>query len=266
MKFIRKNQEPTEFIQWKMAQVNEDETENMLQKIERKIKEAKNEDEKRKIGASVWSELKGEPKTIEENFIYYSREKLWDKLLLEQGHICAYCGKRLNLSDRGRIDHVEAKSENPELTFEYTNLVAVCDGQQYGSGSKNEHCDRKKQDSPLDRRLLLTKSGNEELHTLFSYSSYDGEMTTTDPLLNKQIKEVVGLNVTLLKERRLDILNNLMAWVANVKNARPNDDSFLKAVIEEEAKGIFSKTLLEPYCFVKENYLSTLRSSFQAPA
>jgi uncharacterized protein (TIGR02646 family) len=256
MKFINKNPEPIEFIKWKNAQITEEGTENMLQKLERKIKEAKNEIEKRKIGGSIWSELKGEPKTIEENVIYYSREKLWDKLLLEQGHLCAYCGKRLGLSDRGRIDHVESKSENPELTFEYTNLVAVCDGQQYGDGSKNAHCDRKKADLPLDKRLLLTKPDNKKLHSLFSYSSYDGEMTSTDTDLNDQIKDVVGLNVNLLKEQRLDILKNLITWLDEAKNTRPNDNNFLKAVIEEELKDIFSKTLLEPYCFVKENYLS----------
>jgi uncharacterized protein (TIGR02646 family) len=248
MKFIKKNPEPIEFIRWK---------------------EQEGLDKEDKISKNDWSRLQGKissDKTID-GIAYYSNEELWDALLLEQGHICAYCGKRLKLSDRaksnlpnderiaGKIEHIEDRGKNPRLTFTYSNLVAVCDGEQYGKGKANHHCDTKKEGNPLDKRLHLTKTDNENLFALFSYSSSDGEMTATDDdtILNEQINKTLGLNVTLLKERRLDIIKNLFSdnFINEIIKARPDDATFIQRAIEKKIENIFSELMLEEYCFVK---------------
>jgi hypothetical protein len=48
-------------------------------------------------------------------------------LLTEQGHICAYCGKRIGKNpDTLSIDHFEPKFCNRKLTLAYENLVGTC--------------------------------------------------------------------------------------------------------------------------------------------
>lgn len=51
------------------------------------------------------------------------REHLWE---LQQG-LCAYCERVMEPGPGGSsIDHIQPKSQNPHLTFAYTNLILCC--------------------------------------------------------------------------------------------------------------------------------------------
>ncbi len=43
-----------------------------------------------------------------------------------QKGLCAYCEIRLENELGYHIKHIESKSLNPQLTFEYTNLILSC--------------------------------------------------------------------------------------------------------------------------------------------
>ena len=90
MRYIKKQQTPQEFLDWK-AKSNED-------------------------WQPTWDDLKNPEKTI-----------VRQSLLKEQGYICCYCQRRINLNN-SHIEHFKPKDESryPELSLEYTNFLASC--------------------------------------------------------------------------------------------------------------------------------------------
>jgi len=57
-------------------------------------------------------------------------EKIKEKLIKEQGYICCYCGSRIKEGGNTRIEHLlpKSKEEYKNLTFDYGNLLASCQG------------------------------------------------------------------------------------------------------------------------------------------
>jgi uncharacterized protein (TIGR02646 family) len=90
MKFIQKNPEPDAFIQWKQ-QANED-------------------------WQPSWENLQKPEKTI-----------VHVALIIEQGHICCYCGQRINQAI-SHIEHFQPRTYYPELSLSYNNFLASCPG------------------------------------------------------------------------------------------------------------------------------------------
>jgi uncharacterized protein (TIGR02646 family) len=71
----------------------------------------------------------------------------WQKaLLVEQGHLCAYCMARISLdrsNEKGtkpkmEIEHYLPRETYPDSQFDWRNMIAVCNGK---SGLK-PHCDK----------------------------------------------------------------------------------------------------------------------------
>lgn len=126
MKYIEKNEEPKQFILWK---------EQEAETLEMKYVNC----EKEKISAEkIWSYLPSSaPKQLEEGIIYYDKEQLKTSLLKEQGKICCYCGKKINV-ENADIEHFELKSLNSRKTFDYHNLWASCKEPIYDYLRENE--------------------------------------------------------------------------------------------------------------------------------
>jgi uncharacterized protein (TIGR02646 family) len=94
MRYIKKQEAPPEFTEWK-AQENED-----------------------------WKPFWNSKAT---NFRNPQKEIVHQSLLTEQGYICCYCQRRINLNN-SHIEHFKPKDESryPELSLEYTNFLASC--------------------------------------------------------------------------------------------------------------------------------------------
>lgn len=90
MRYIKKQKTPQEFLDWK-AQANED-------------------------WQPSWDDLQNPEKNI-----------VRQSLLKEQGYICCYCQRRIDLNN-SHIEHFKPKDKNcyPELSLEYNNLLASC--------------------------------------------------------------------------------------------------------------------------------------------
>lgn len=58
----------------------------------------------------------------------YSKEELKQSLIEEQGHICCYCGQAIENDNWSVIEHLNPKTANLCKTYDYTNLLASCDG------------------------------------------------------------------------------------------------------------------------------------------
>jgi uncharacterized protein (TIGR02646 family) len=112
MKHIKKRQEPQKFTHWKQ-QINEN-------------------------WQPDWNNFQAPEKTETHN-----------ALLIEQGYLCCYCGRRIDRQS-SHIEHFKPRKNYPELALQYDNLLASCPGYpeensaSLGSKPIQEHCGQKK--------------------------------------------------------------------------------------------------------------------------
>jgi uncharacterized protein (TIGR02646 family) len=68
------------------------------------------------------------------------RATIRDYSLKEQFYLCAYCCQRIENIDACHNEHVEAQSQNPRRTLDFSNIVASCNTyNQCGDAHKSQH-------------------------------------------------------------------------------------------------------------------------------
>lgn len=113
-------------------------------------------------------------------------------LLKEQGYICAYCLQEIVL-DNTTLEHVQAKENDIDLTLDYYNIVACCQG--VDTEEKDRHCGNKKQ---LKKIALTPLMPNCETDIFFNI---DGTIHGINKPARKTIR-VLGLDCNRLKSLR----------------------------------------------------------------
>jgi uncharacterized protein (TIGR02646 family) len=162
MKYIVKNQEPQDFINWK-NQANEDwqPTYNNLQNPQKEI--------------------------------------VFQSLLEEQGYICCYCERELRNNDY-HIEHFKPKDQNlfPELQLEYSNLLCSC--QRNTQKGEPLHCGNAKDNWFDDNSLISPLNPNCEAKFIYTGDGHikasdinDSSAVTTIEKLKLDIDKLVDL-------------------------------------------------------------------------
>lgn len=82
----------------------------------------------KKTGKEVWEYLDNHEELDCSLTNIYNKKKLKSSLLKDQGYICCYCGKRILDDFRTILEHLNPKSKYKDKTYDYTNLLASCDG------------------------------------------------------------------------------------------------------------------------------------------
>ena len=151
-----------------------------------------------------------------------------EALMCEQGHLCAYCMRRIpdeRISERDvdlsdvYIEHWQAKSavrktgENKGL--DYNNMLAVCSGNEKAPSATGKRkkryftCDKKRDNAPLKINPLDTST----LETIY-YSS-DGRIKSTDKVIEEDINVRLNLNcdteAVTLPQNRKAVLDTIQA-------------------------------------------------------
>jgi uncharacterized protein (TIGR02646 family) len=194
-----------------------------------------------------------------DNIPLATKEELRQSLLSEQGHICCYCMKRIpeHTSPYMKVEHYkcQSKPENSHLILDYKNLLGAC------TGNENK---------PTNLRTCDTKKGNAELtisptatlpscETLFKYNS-EGEIssTTDNADLNRQLNEVLNLNMQTLKDGRREIYLEVQERVRlESKRTKKDKASFVKFLEQERVKWLeLTDNKHRPYCSVAVYYLT----------
>lgn len=132
MRKINKKTEPQSFAEWK-----------------NKAKTKKWYAAQKPKGSALWDRLPGKQKNA-----------LRQSLLAEQGHICCYCGNRIeNKPGQVVIEHLLPKSKPAyrHLIFEYENLLLSCNG----CGKRAIY--EVKQDDTLPEIIAQTRTGKAKL-------------------------------------------------------------------------------------------------------
>lgn len=134
-----------------------------------------------------------------------AKKAIQESLCKEQGYLCCYCMQRIGdircPDDKShdvkcmRLEHFKCQSGHKELKFEYSNMLAACHGFNRMDSSE-EHCDVKK-------RSLGLKY-NPAQHNVEQYVAYtpDGTIFSADPEFDKQLNDILNLNIGYLKNNR----------------------------------------------------------------
>lgn len=129
------------------------------------------------------------------------RQAALHHLLREQGHLCAYCMRRIGTDcSPAHIEHWIPRSKGTDKdSLDFENMLAVCDGGGPRTAKKNQTCDRRR----ADMDLKLDPRNPQHIATL----KYDrnGNIASSDPEIDEDINEHLNLNGTntlLLRNRR----------------------------------------------------------------
>ena len=152
------------------------------------------------------------------------KNDLLDQLLVEQGHLCAYCMKKIPEKKKipsVTIEHWYPRNPNGNEDIgqglNYKNMFAVCSGNR-GSGHKEyTTCDAHRGNVPLK----INPCKPDTINTIYYTSS--GEIKSTDPVINNDLNSTLNLNSThcSLPENRRRVLNEL---IQNIARAHPKGD------------------------------------------
>lgn len=145
-----------------------------------------------------------------QQYAYYdgcNKDDIREKLLQEQGNLCAYCMRRID-KEHMKIEHwypEDKLSEQEKL--DYRNMLGVCLGHIEGQKGKDDTCDTHKGNEvitvdPRDARTL-----NE-----IKYRSRSGEIYSDNPEIQKDLNQTLNLNSSghHLPQNRKEKLNSVI--------------------------------------------------------
>lgn len=167
-------------------------------------------------------------------------------LMKEQGHLCAYCMRRIPderilETDEGmsdiNIEHWLPRSKAQErignYSLDYYNMFAVCSGNEKAPDARNRKrahftCDKKKN----NQELKINPTDPDTINML-KYSS-DGIIMSTDPEINEDINNKLNLNCNVsavtLPENRKEVLETVQK---DIYSQGDDKDSVLKKCKEQ---------------------------------
>lgn len=166
---------------------------------------------------AAYEEMTSELKTI-----------ILDSLLKEQGHLCAYCMRRIPETRKlppgvpgATIEHWFARNpdskEDHGQGLDYNNMLAVCSGNRGCGDKRNLTCDAKR-----GNEVLKVDPRNADTIHSISYTA-DGRIKSEDPVIDEDLNKRLNLNceAVSLPENRKAVLN---ALIADIRKKGPKGD------------------------------------------
>lgn len=147
------------------------------------------------------------------------KRDLHESLLCEQGWVCCYCGRRIDLA-HSHIEHFRPQEARPDLALDYANLHASCIRET--SPGLPLHCGHAK-GSDFDEARVVSPL-DMDCERRFLYSLGDGRIYPTDreDEAAKFMLKVLQLDISFLRDRRAETLRRVF------------DDAFVTSASDEE--------------------------------
>jgi len=181
-------------------------------------------------------------------------------LLLEQGHICCYCMKRIpekiekdgTKSYKMKVEHYQCQDRFEQLQLTYSNLFGACTGNE-GQPKRLQTCDTKK--ANLDFTVNPTSTIT-NCETVIKYDA-EGEIFTDNDEINRQLNEVLNLNMLTLKAGRKEVYLEVQNKVECESKKYAGKDLKKKFFEQEKTKWLTTTTdKYRPFCMVAIYYLN----------
>lgn len=156
-----------------------------------------------------------------------NKDDIRDRLLKEQGYLCAYCMRRID-KEHMKIEHWYPEDKlTEEGKLNYGNMLGACAGHIDGQKGKEDTCDTHKGNAlitvdPRDRNTL----------NKIKYRSKSGEIYSEDPVIQEDLNQILNLNS---QGHRLP------------QNRKAKLNSVINELNRKIPKGIWSKQKLEVF-------------------
>lgn len=128
-----------------------------------------------------------------QQFAYYDgypdKDDVREQLLEEQGHLCAYCMRRID-KEHMKIEHWYPEDRLSDLErLDYKNMLGACVGHILGTDGLDDTCDTRKGNkiikvNPLDKSTLQK----------IQYRTATGEIFSDDEEIRKDLHITLNLN------------------------------------------------------------------------
>lgn len=139
---------------------------------------------------------------------YREKDELRNRLAAEQGGLCCYCMGRIEPDwDSMKIEHWRSQSRFPADQLRYRNLLGGCLGGE-GRPPRLQHCDTRKGDETL---RWNPADPAHHIETRIAYAS-DGTIRSGDRTFDRQLNNVLNLNLPHLKNSRRGVLTGVLDW------------------------------------------------------
>ncbi len=169
-----------------------------------------------------------------EKFAYFDgckKDDIRDRLLEEQGHLCAYCMRRIS-KDTMKIEHwypEELLSTDLER-LDYSNMLGCCEGHMTGGRFQDDICDTHKKSTVISVNPTDIRS----IHKI-SYKQSNGEIYSEDERIERDLNDTLNLNCNkfLLKENRKALLDAVKLKMSSWQKSGLWNRKILQKVLDE---------------------------------
>ena len=139
---------------------------------------------------------------------FRDKQELREALVADQRGLCCYCMGQIRADGASmKIEHWRSQRRYKPLQLDYGNLLGACRG---GHGEKpcRQHCDTKK-----GKRDLVWNPADpgRRIEARVGYR-LDGTIYSYDETFDRQIEEVLNLNISFLKANRMVVLDSVFKW------------------------------------------------------
>ena len=181
------------------------------------------------------------------------RSQMWE----EQGHLCAYCMKKIDDPRDVRVEHCKPRHPQDEIkhdkkaTLEFKWMLGVCYGNSIEKGVKPEDttCDAHKGNAEL------TINPFDELSVRKIKYKADGSIYSDDADINEDVTEILNLNceAVSLPETRKNVLNVLKNEIVE-KCKGKSHDAYIRELERIYDRLVYQRNLT-PYCGIIISWL-----------
>ncbi len=134
---------------------------------------------------------------------YRDKETLRIFLVDEQRGVCCYCLGRIRPEIASmKIAHCRSQYNHPDEQLSYANLLGACKGNE-GQKPGAQHCDTKQGDADLSRNPA---DPARDIEGVIRFEG-DGIIAASDPAFDKELNDVLNLNLKFLQNNRKAVLD-----------------------------------------------------------
>lgn len=165
---------------------------------------------------------------------FREKDDIREKLLEEQGYLCAYCMRRIDIRHM-KIEHWYPENKLTEIEkLDYRNMLGSCMGHIDGTdGKKADTCDAAKKGN-----VIVVNPQNKSTLRKIKYKSF-GEIYSDDDVIDRDINETLNLNSQehMLALNRKQLLHQLIAEL----NKMQKSGIWGKHILEQAKKKYMEK-------------------------
>ncbi|HQM02249.1 MAG TPA: hypothetical protein PLH98_17140 [Ruminococcus flavefaciens] len=187
------------------------------------------------------------------------KEVVLDSLMEEQGHLCAYCMRRIPLKNgnpTATIEHLKPQNAvNEDEKLNYKNMLAVCPGNRNATDNNDKSCDAFRGSLPVKEQGMTVNPLNASTLREIKYKG-NGIIYSDNEMIDSDLNEKLNLNckAMLLPECRANALKALQEVVMKNNLGRSASKEYFNKLLEKYTRSDSYKT---PYVGILIKWLES---------